>query len=225
MQDTFTIQISSKLLQWPAGSRAESVHAWLRRHKRETERANCSQLVSMIWQAGMAGGSGTTDSDLSHVYRCCSTGCMHWCEPVGNQPWLSVQTCKPGSWRRFVPLQWTACMDSRDVDGLHRMCSAALARQRLRPISGACSLCAASPLVAKTMHAKQCWDPPMHTCLPSAQHGLQVFAGDAAIWGTCAGADLYRAYSSICNHAEEACKADPHCHWLDEFETDVRSVV
>ncbi|WIA19952.1 hypothetical protein OEZ85_005834 [Tetradesmus obliquus] len=49
----------------------------------------------------------------------------------------------------------------------------------------------------------------------------QVHTADPAVWGSCAGTELYRSYSSICNHGPEACKLDRNCHYINEYEIEV----
>eukprot|EP00879_Flechtneria_rotunda_P003590 GHRR01003825.1.p1 GENE.GHRR01003825.1~~GHRR01003825.1.p1 ORF type:complete len:375 (+),score=89.11 GHRR01003825.1:2544-3668(+) len=50
----------------------------------------------------------------------------------------------------------------------------------------------------------------------------QVYTGDPAVWGSCAGADLYQSYSSICNHnSQDNCEKDANCHWIAEYDTAV----
>lgn len=53
----------------------------------------------------------------------------------------------------------------------------------------------------------------------------QVHTADAAVWGSCAGTELYRSYSSICNHGPEACKLDRNCHYINEYEIEVRTAL
>jgi len=55
----------------------------------------------------------------------------------------------------------------------------------------------------------------------------QVQVADPEVWGTCIGADLYRQYSSICNHQnQEACKQDPAgCTFIGEHEAEVRQTI
>lgn len=47
------------------------------------------------------------------------------------------------------------------------------------------------------------------------------------VWGNCVATDIYRQYSSICNHqTQDACKKDPMgCTFVDEYEAEVRAVL
>lgn len=52
---------------------------------------------------------------------------------------------------------------------------------------------------------------------------LQVHLADPDVWGTCVATDLYRQYSSICNHPNQAaCKQDTAgCVFVSEYDSEV----
>jgi hypothetical protein len=54
-------------------------------------------------------------------------------------------------------------------------------------------------------------------------HAAQVHVADPDVWGSCVATDMYRQYSSICNHqTQDACKKDPAgCIYLTEYDTEV----
>lgn len=62
--------------------------------------------------------------------------------------------------------------------------------------------------------------------LHSAAH-VQVHLADPAVWGSCVATDLFRQYSSICNHYNEgSCKADTvGCVYLPEYDAEVRQAL
>lgn len=56
---------------------------------------------------------------------------------------------------------------------------------------------------------------------------MQVHIADPDVWGSCVATDLFRQYSSICNHnTQEDCKRDPvECVFVPEYEAEVRPCV
>ena len=50
----------------------------------------------------------------------------------------------------------------------------------------------------------------------------QVHIADPQVWGDCVGAELYRRYSSVCDHYDEpGCTAIPKCNWLPQYDAEV----
>jgi hypothetical protein len=57
--------------------------------------------------------------------------------------------------------------------------------------------------------------PPKLADVKRAAH-----AGDAAVWGACAGVEVYKRYSAACNFSTEAgcvTAKEGHCTWIPEY--------
>lgn len=62
----------------------------------------------------------------------------------------------------------------------------------------------------------------MHTRTQNHLH-TQVHSANPAVWGTCAGSEVYKRYSSACNFTTEpgCITSSEGCAWLPEYDLEV----